>query len=480
MVMFCLPVVLALARKLPVPAPQKASLLDSEYGHLYVADGIVASASDARRAFDYNFAAPRKAHSGRFAWDYWHVTRRDEDHIEATSPSGEGAGYGRGVASDADGAGQQYTFLRTPAADYFAPALFDQLCDDLCAYGRAQLGCDAITPPWLSLYVDGCSQNFHTDATQGPFAFVLSLTPDGAHAAQDGPKPGWFEGGETTILKPWVTDYWRGYESRRGLEFGSLFESVAPQWNRLTVFDARLPHGVAPVRGTRDPRRGRLVLTGWFSDPQPSVSGALADGGKREAKAMEALEEALTPFQEAMAEVRARDDCTRVYAFGADGNCTLDSLTRKVGRVTGFLAIRLDIRGVDGSVEAIHALCDTLVADPNDYQARAALLLLLLPLPLPLPLPLLRATSRSPHLRTTHARRESLRSPRSPRSHHVAFEALWRVRGEQGAIGEDDEGNTIYEDACADVKLTLQNALEVACFPEAAGESSVTLPIAFE
>ena len=54
------------------------------------------------------------------------------------------------------------------------------------------------------------------------------------------------------------------------------------------------------------------------------------------------------------------------------------------------------------------------------------------------------------------------------------------MRGEQGAIGEDDEGNTIYEDACADVKLTLQNALEVACFPEAAGESSVTLPIAFE
>ena len=50
--------------------------------------------------------------------------------------------------------------------------------------------------------MDGCSQNFHTDAPHGPYAFVLSLTPDGSHGFADGPAPGWFEGGETTLLRP--------------------------------------------------------------------------------------------------------------------------------------------------------------------------------------------------------------------------------------------------------------------------------------
>ena len=68
-----------------------------------------------------------------------------------------------------------------------------------------------------------------------------------------------------------MCDYWRGYDAQRGLEYPSLFDSIAPAFNRLTIFDARLPHGVSPVRGTRAPRRARLVVTGWFSEPQPSI-----------------------------------------------------------------------------------------------------------------------------------------------------------------------------------------------------------------
>jgi hypothetical protein len=41
------------------------------------------------------------------------------------------------------------------------------------------------------------------------------------------------------------------------------------------VFDPRIPHGVREVRGTRDPREGRLVIHGWFVQPRPFVRGPL-------------------------------------------------------------------------------------------------------------------------------------------------------------------------------------------------------------
>ncbi|KAL1503967.1 hypothetical protein AB1Y20_010384 [Prymnesium parvum] len=378
--------------------PERRDLLSSTYRHLYIAEGVIPSAAAARRVFDENFASPREAHAERFVWDYWHVTHRDEDAPRRRPPpspqaqaageeSGEGkaqageargakrkgkeeeeeeeeegrggalagleeavaaaaaceassgGGYGRSAAAS-HGSGQQYTMLRAAAAEYFPPALFEALCVEITEYGREQLGCDAITPPWLALYTDGCSQNFHTDAPHGPFAFVLSLTPPGAYAPQDGSAPGWFEGGETTILKPSACDYWRGFDARRGLEFHSLFDVVAPRWGRLTVFDARLPHGVAAVRGTRDPRRARLVLTGWFSSPQPTVRGGLAAGGE---------EAALRVVAEACAQLEARVDGV-------------------VSRVVGFVAVRLGVKAEDGAVASLESLCDTLVADPADRQ----------------------------------------------------------------------------------------------------------------
>lgn len=71
--------------------------------------------------------------------------------------------------------------------------------------------------------------------------------------------------------------------------------AVEPAFNRLTVFDPRLPHGVREVRGTRDPRRGRLVVTGWFTEPTPFSTGALG-----EAEASEALDSAMRPLFEVL------------------------------------------------------------------------------------------------------------------------------------------------------------------------------------
>merc|ERR1711995_175432 len=40
------------------------------------------------------------------------------------------------------GHGQQYTMLRTPAAEYLDEGLFERLCTELTEYGRVHLGCD--------------------------------------------------------------------------------------------------------------------------------------------------------------------------------------------------------------------------------------------------------------------------------------------------------------------------------------------------
>lgn len=66
--------------------------------------------------------------------------------------------------------------MRTPAENYFGPEGFTELVEALTKFGQEKLGCTAISPPWLSVYVDGCEQRYHTDSWHGPWAFVLSLT----------------------------------------------------------------------------------------------------------------------------------------------------------------------------------------------------------------------------------------------------------------------------------------------------------------
>ncbi len=52
----------------------------------------------------------------------------------------------------------QYTLVRTQAKVYFPSELYDVLEDALISYGESRLGCRAISPIWMSYYVDGCSQ----------------------------------------------------------------------------------------------------------------------------------------------------------------------------------------------------------------------------------------------------------------------------------------------------------------------------------
>ena len=340
-------------------------LANSRYRAVEIFDGdAIGSVQALREVFDERFASPRESHPDRFSWDPWHVTRRAEDapsarvaaapeavSVETDSIEEAVAAAGRaerGAAADADsiqgeGSGLQYSMLRTPAAAYFPEELFEEFCEELAAFGQTHLGCDAFTPPWLACYTDGHEMAWHSDASHGPFAFVVNLTPNGCHARAESEKPGWFEGGETVLLRPEILDYWRGFDGSKGLEADSIIERVDPApFGRVVCFDGRVPHSVSRVKGTRDPRRGRLVLTGWFSAPRPSAVGGLAEDGAPSEEAAEILDAALAVAYDAMDEL-------------------------ELARVAGFLGVRVAVTAA-GAVQSVDALCDTLRVDSGEQR----------------------------------------------------------------------------------------------------------------
>jgi hypothetical protein len=200
-----------------------------------IVDQFSPDAARLRDVFDERFANPRSTRADRFVWDYWHVPG-------------------------------QYTALRTPAWTYFPKAIYERFHRALVQWGRETLGCHDVSPPWLSLYIDGCKQELHGDLPHGPWAFVFSLTPWKGRA---------FSGGETLLVRDEVLDFWEDFASVRGVEERELIRAIEPRMNRLTVFDPRIPHGVRRVSGTHDPREGRLVVHGWFVQPRPFVVGPL-------------------------------------------------------------------------------------------------------------------------------------------------------------------------------------------------------------
>lgn len=201
-----------------------------------IVDRFAPEAAALRRSFDGHFADPRRAHAERFVWDYWHVPG-------------------------------QYTALRTPAWTYFPKRVYETFHRRLVVWGRETLGCHDVSPPWLSLYVEGCGQELHGDLPHGPWAFVFSLTHWRGRT---------FRGGETLLVRDEVLDFWHDFASTRRVEERELITAIEPQFSRLVAFDPRIPHGVRTVTGTHDPREGRLVIHGWFVQPRPFVRGPLA------------------------------------------------------------------------------------------------------------------------------------------------------------------------------------------------------------
>lgn len=259
----------------------------SDSSSIIIVDQFFSQAQALRDEYLNRFAQPLRADQERFVWDYWHVP-------------------------------DQYTLMRTSAESFFSEELYSTWLEAMSQWGFENLGCSEISPPWLSYYVDGCEQQLHADNPHGPWAFVFSLTDWAARR---------FRGGETQLLNPKVLDYWREFDSSVGFEKETLFETIEPHLNRLLVFDPRVPHGVAPVWGEKDPRGARLVIHGWFLEPTPTMEGGLEG----------------VDVQEELAEVL---------------NPVLDSIEEDV-TLNGYLAVRLEI-STSGAVSHVRLLQNTL------------------------------------------------------------------------------------------------------------------------
>ncbi len=155
-----------------------------------------------------------------------------------------------------------YTYLRTSPEKIFSADHLRTFMLTLQAWSLETLGLASVTRPYLSLYVAGCKQGWHNDSANGRFAFVYSLTRDARRTT----------GGETLVMRE--GDGLRN-NLTRPMGGRGFYEAVAPRFNRLVIFDDRVPHGVERVEGAMDPVEGRFVLHGHISEGGTAVKGAL-------------------------------------------------------------------------------------------------------------------------------------------------------------------------------------------------------------
>lgn len=185
-----------------------------------------------RRQIDAHFADPQNHTPDRHqVWNYWHVP---------------------GL----------YTYLRTVPEKVIEGALVDGFVRGLTIWSEYMLGLGHVTRPYLSLYVDGCEQKLHNDSVNGRFGFVYSLTNDARKTM----------GGETIVLKE--GDLFRDNMGNPSAGLG-LLDLIEPKFNRLTLFDDRMPHGVQRVDGSMNPVEGRFVLHGHISESGPAAEGPI-------------------------------------------------------------------------------------------------------------------------------------------------------------------------------------------------------------
>ena len=156
-----------------------------------------------------------------------------------------------------------YAYLRTEPEKIIDKPRVAAFLTALRHWSLENLGMGNVTRAVLSLYVSGCRQGWHNDASNGRFAFVYSLTRDQRATT----------GGETLVMRE--GDALRD-NLTRPVAGRNLYEKVAPRFNRLVIFDDRIPHAVERVEGVMDPVQGRFVLHGHISEAGMLVNGALS------------------------------------------------------------------------------------------------------------------------------------------------------------------------------------------------------------
>lgn len=265
--------------------------------HWFVQPDFFPRAADMRAEYEARVRPAREFSPTRLVWDYWYV---------------EG----------------QYAYLRSPAQHFFSPQLYRNFIASLRQWGEQNVGCGQCTDLWISYYIEGCCQNLHTDVGQGTWGVVFSLTPPGPPA---------FSGGETALLRPSTLDYWRHFDSSHAAEREELVEHIPPHFNQLLVFDARFPHAVTPVHGTRDPLLGRVVLHGWFRPPALRVWGDLTLGEVK-------------PIAD---EIGERWSAMRRHNHVLHGSLLLRLTIAADGRPEGVTVIVSSLMSLDGRTETV-------------------------------------------------------------------------------------------------------------------------------
>jgi hypothetical protein len=192
-------------------------------------------ANKLREAFDKHFANPSGSSGPDYqVWDYWHI------------PS-------------------LYTYLRTNPESVLPANVVQQFRSWLSRWALDTLGLTLVTPPYLSLYVNGCKQELHNDSGNGRWGYVYSLTRWEGRS---------FLGGETMILREdeyWVTGRFKLPAAGRG-----LYDVIPARFNQLVVFDDRLIHAVPRIEGSMNPLEARVVLHGHILDGGPHIDGPLS------------------------------------------------------------------------------------------------------------------------------------------------------------------------------------------------------------
>jgi hypothetical protein len=214
-----------------------------------------------------------------------------------------------------------YTYLRTDADRVIGRGHVDAFHGVLREWSTNHLGMAEASWPYLSLYIPGCRQGWHNDARNGRFAYVYSLTRNERRTS----------GGETLVLRE--GDPFR--DNLASATYGrGFYEAIEPRFNRLVIFDDRLPHAVERVDGLMDPVEGRFGLHGHLSEGSAIIAGALPA-----AAATGKLNEALAGFGGALAAT--------------------------IALYTGPLVFRLTINA-SGSVEICEVIVDRVVhPDPG-------------------------------------------------------------------------------------------------------------------
>jgi hypothetical protein len=219
---------------------------------------------------------------------------------------------------------QLHTVLRTTPEKIIRADRCQAFVNALQSWSFNNLAMARVSGPLLSLHVPGCAQEFQSGAREGRFGFVYSLTRDERRSA----------GGATLVMRE--TDPFRHFLTNPSAA-ASFHESFEPRFNRLLVFDDRLPHAVSRVEGPMDPAEGRFALYGHLSETGPLVHGALP---------LEAV---------------ARPVSFLLKTFAIDA-------TARIALYRGILGLRLLI-APDGTVSRCAVIVDRVIhPDPGDVE----------------------------------------------------------------------------------------------------------------